>query len=110
MTKKVTQNMNYLNPQGARYLGAFVDVGSLWANLLLPLREQVSDGHTSGSLQGADSTVGGKMHFSRTLIDLQPKLLSGMSQVYSAVPDANWRSSASSARNPDYSKFPEPGG
>jgi hypothetical protein len=67
MTKKVTQNMNYLNPQGARYLGVFVDVGSFWTNLLLPLREQVSDGHTS-SLQAADSTLGGETYFSGLIV------------------------------------------
>jgi hypothetical protein len=57
MTKKVTENMGYLNPQRTRYLGVLVDIGNFWASLLLPLREQVSDGHSSGSLQDADSTL-----------------------------------------------------
>jgi hypothetical protein len=57
MTKKVTENMSYLNPQRTRYLGVLVDIGNFWASLLLPLREQVSDGHSSGSLQDADSTL-----------------------------------------------------
>jgi len=46
MTKKITQNMSYLNPHRTRYLGVLVDAGSFRANLLLPLREQVSDAHS----------------------------------------------------------------
>jgi hypothetical protein len=53
MTKEVTQNMGYLSPQRSRYLGILVDMGSFGASLLMPLREQVSDGHSSGSLQDA---------------------------------------------------------
>jgi hypothetical protein len=34
-----------------------VGVATFWALVLLPLREQVSDGHSSDSLQDADSTL-----------------------------------------------------